>query len=116
MNIAPAELETLIASHPSVADVAVVGYPDDLLGEKVCAVLVLRPGAELSLADLTKHLLAQQIATYKLPERLEIVEELPRNPVGKILKRELRSSIQQDVQQDIPHDLTHETEKEQVRR
>ena len=87
MNIAPAELETLIASQPAVAEVAVVGYPDDVLGEKVCAVVALKPGASLTLAEVIDHLNAQQIATYKLPERLEIVDALPRNPVGKILKR-----------------------------
>jgi acyl-CoA synthetase len=96
MNIAPAELETLIASQPAVAEVAVVGYPDDVLGEKVCAVIALKPGATLTLAELNEHLSAQQIATYKLPERLAIVDTLPRNPVGKILKRQLRDDLQKE--------------------
>ncbi len=96
MNIAPAELEALIASHPAVAEVAVVGYPDDVLGEKVCAVVALKPGAGLSLAEVIDHLRAQDIATYKLPERLTIVDALPRNPVGKILKRQLRDDIQKE--------------------
>ena len=93
MNIAPAELETLIAAHPAVAEVAIVGYPDEILGEKVCAVVALRPGAELTLPDLVAHLAAQHIASYKLPERLEIVPALPRNPVGKVVKRELRQQV-----------------------
>jgi acyl-CoA synthetase len=96
MNIAPAELETMIASHPAVAEVAVVGYPDDMLGEKVCAVVVVKAGAELTLTDVIDHLTGQQIATYKLPERIEFLEALPRNPVGKILKRDLRESIKKE--------------------
>lgn len=96
MNIAPAELESLIAAHPAVAEVAVVGYPDDLLGEKVCAYVVLRDGQGLTLADLTAHLSAEHIASYKLPERLEILDALPRNPVGKILKRDLRNQLRSE--------------------
>lgn len=94
MNIGPAELETLIASHPDIAEVAVVGYPDDVLGEKVCAVVVPKPGATVTLKDVVDHLAAQQIASYKLPERIEVRGELPRNPVGKILKRQLRQELQ----------------------
>ncbi|MBN9619105.1 MAG: long-chain fatty acid--CoA ligase, partial [Actinobacteria bacterium] len=93
MNIAPAELETLIATHPAVAEVAVVGYPDDVLGERVCAVVAPKPGAGLTLTELTDHLRAQEIATYKLPEQLLVVETLPRNPVGKVLKRQLRDDV-----------------------
>ncbi|ROO86466.1 acyl-CoA synthetase (AMP-forming)/AMP-acid ligase II [Actinocorallia herbida] len=93
MNIAPAELEGLLAGHPAVAEVAVVGYPDPVLGEKVCAVVVPRPGAAPALADLVEFLRACRIASFKLPERLELRAELPRNPVGKILKRELRAAL-----------------------
>lgn len=92
-NIAPAELESLIAGHPDVAEVAVVGYPDDVLGERVCAVVVPRPGRTVTLPDVVAHLVAQEIATYKLPERLETRDALPRNPVGKVLKRELRTAV-----------------------
>ncbi|WP_426563836.1 class I adenylate-forming enzyme family protein [Angustibacter sp. McL0619] len=93
MNIAPAELETMIATHPDVVEVAVVGYPDDLLGERVCAVVVPKDGSTVTLASVVRHLEAQQIASYKLPERLELRTSLPRNPVGKILKRQLRTEI-----------------------
>jgi acyl-CoA synthetase len=93
MNVAPAELETMIASHPAVAEVAVVGYPDDVLGERICAVVVAKPSAGIDLAAVIEHLSAQQIASYKLPERLELRDALPRNPVGKILKRQLRDEI-----------------------
>ncbi|MET0134587.1 MAG: class I adenylate-forming enzyme family protein [Kibdelosporangium sp.] len=97
MNIAPAELETMIASHPSVAEVAVVGVPDDVLGERVCAVVATRPGTNITLAELIEHLSRQEIASYKLPERLEVREALPRNPVGKILKRELRNALRENA-------------------
>jgi acyl-CoA synthetase (AMP-forming)/AMP-acid ligase II len=96
MNIAPAELETLIASHPSVAEVAVVGCPDDVLGERVCAVIATRPGTTITLPQLVEHLNGQEIASYKLPERLELRDALPRNPVGKVLKRDLRDELRQE--------------------
>ncbi|MET7769350.1 class I adenylate-forming enzyme family protein [Nocardia sp. NPDC005366] len=91
MNIAPAELEGIIAEHPAVAEVAVVGDPDEVLGERVAAVVVLRPGAELALAELVSFLRERKIASFKLPERLEVRDLLPRNAVGKLLKRELRT-------------------------
>ncbi len=90
MNIAPAELEGLIGDHPAVADVAVVGDPDEVLGERVAAVVSLHPGATLELDELVTYLRGRKIASYKLPERLEVRDELPRNPVGKVLKRALR--------------------------
>jgi acyl-CoA synthetase len=93
MNIAPAELEGLIAGHPAVADVAIIGYPDDVLGERVCAMVVPREGHTLTLADLVAYLQQQRIASYKLPERLELRPTLPRSPVGKILKRALREDL-----------------------
>ena len=96
MNIAPAELEQLIAGHPDVAEVAVVGYPDDVLGERVCAVVATKPGATMTLQDVVDHLVAQDIASYKLPERLELRESLPRNPVGKVLKRQLRDDVRSE--------------------
>ncbi|MEZ0073275.1 class I adenylate-forming enzyme family protein [Planotetraspora sp. GP83] len=93
MNIAPAELEGLISAHPDVAEVAVLGYPDEVLGEKVCAVVVPKEGRTVTLDALLTHLRAAQIASYKLPERLELREALPRNPVGKILKRDIRREL-----------------------
>ncbi|QOW34839.1 class I adenylate-forming enzyme family protein [Nocardia seriolae] len=93
MNIAPAEIEGLLIGHPAVADVAVVGYPDAVLGEKCCAVVVPAPGASVALADLVAHLKAREVASFKLPERLVITDALPRNPVGKLLRRELRARL-----------------------
>lgn len=89
LNISPAELDALIETHPSVREASCVGYPDERLGERVCAVVALRPGATLSLDDLVAHLRARELAAFKLPERLRIVEGLPRNALGKVLKREL---------------------------
>jgi acyl-CoA synthetase len=98
MNISPAELEGLLLTHPAVAEVAVVGYPDEVMGERICAVLVPRPGADgdvvLSINAVREFLAGEGVADYKLPERVELVETLPRNPVGKVLKRELRSTLQ----------------------
>ena len=92
-NIAPAEVEALVATHPAVAEVAVVGDPDEVLGERLAAVVALRPGASLTLDELRAHLEAQHVAHVKLPERLEVVDALPRNPVGKVLKRRLRRPV-----------------------
>jgi acyl-CoA synthetase len=93
MNISPAEVEGLIGTLPSVADVAVVGYPDEVLGERVCAVVVPAEGEKVTLDAVVEHLRAAGIASFKLPERLEVVIELPRNPTGKVAKRELRARV-----------------------
>jgi len=93
MNIAPVELETLIMKHPAVADVAVVGDLDETLGEKVAAFVALHPDTTLDLPELVEFLREQHIASYKLPENLRVVELLPRNPVGKVVKTELRKVL-----------------------
>ncbi|ALE91285.1 AMP-dependent acyl-CoA synthetase [Arthrobacter alpinus] len=95
MNIAPVELETLIMRHPAVADVAVVGDVDEMLGEKVAAFVSLHPDTTLDLPELVAFLREQHIASYKLPENLRVLEVLPRNPVGKVIKRELRKVLAQ---------------------
>jgi acyl-CoA synthetase len=91
MKISAAEVEGLLQSHPAVAEVAAIGVPDDILGERLCAVVVPRAGTQVTLDDLADHLRARHVASFKLPEWLELVAELPRNPSGKVLKRELRS-------------------------
>ncbi|MBF6327743.1 class I adenylate-forming enzyme family protein [Nocardia transvalensis] len=93
MNIAPAEIEALLIDHPAVADIAIVGYPDPVLGERCCAFVVPAPGATVTLADLVAHLRARDVASFKLPERIELVDTLPRNPVGKLLRRHLRRTL-----------------------
>ncbi|MCI3131938.1 class I adenylate-forming enzyme family protein [Phenylobacterium aquaticum] len=89
LNISPAELDVLIESHPKVREASCAAYPDERLGERVCAVVALRPGQDLTLDELNAHLRAHDIATYKLPEKLRIVETLPRNPLNKVLRRDL---------------------------
>lgn len=84
-NIAPEEVETLLRTHPAVHEVAVVGAPDPVLGERVCACVVPRAGAAPTLEALRDHARAARIAHYKLPERLLVVPELPR--VGDKLDR-----------------------------
>lgn len=92
MNIAPVALEAMIAEHPAVAEVAVIGDPDEVMGERVAAVVSLRPGHELTLDELVAFLREFKIGSYQLPERLDVRPELPRNAVGKLLKRDLRRS------------------------
>ena len=95
MKISAAEVETLVSGHPRVADVAVVGYPDDVLGERACAVVVPAPGETITLEEIVAYQRGAGVATFKLPERLELRGGLPRNPLGKILKRELREELRQ---------------------
>jgi cyclohexanecarboxylate-CoA ligase len=93
-NISARELEDLVAAHPSVAEVAVVGLPDLAAGEIACAAVRLRPGhAALSLADVTAHLLARGLSKRKLPERLVVADDFPRTASGKVLKRALRERL-----------------------
>lgn len=90
-NISAAEVENLALAHPQVNDAAAIAVPDEVMGEKVCLCVV--PKAQqrgLTLEDITGWMREQGIARYKLPEHLRIVDEIPRNPVGKILKRDLR--------------------------
>ncbi|WP_236791992.1 class I adenylate-forming enzyme family protein [Amycolatopsis sp. GM8] len=90
-KIAPQELEQLLAAHPAVAEVAVVGLPDRERGERVCAVIVPRDdAAPPALPDLTDHLLRAEVMRQKLPEQLEIVAELPRRGLSKVDKVRLR--------------------------
>lgn len=93
INISAAEVEALISSHEEVAECAIVGYPDDELGERVCAFVVPAGETSPSLDSIAKHLRNQNVASYKLPERIELIDLLPRNPVGKVTKRELRNLV-----------------------
>ncbi len=88
-NIYPAEVENALYAHPAVADVAVIGVPDDKWGEAVKAVVVRKPGQDADAQALIDWCQGR-IAGYKRPRSVDFVDELPRNPTGKILKRELR--------------------------
>jgi acyl-CoA synthetase (AMP-forming)/AMP-acid ligase II len=89
-NLSSKEIEDVLAGHAAVAEAAVVGTPDTRYGERVCAFVVLQPGATLSLGDVAEHFSATGIARQKTPERLEIVDSLPRTAAGKARKTELR--------------------------
>ena len=88
-NIYPAEVESAMFGHPSIADIAVIGVPDQRWGEAVKALVVLRPGAAPDAAAIMAYTRAR-LAGYKVPKSIEFLDALPRNPTGKILKRELR--------------------------
>jgi len=88
------EVENLILRHPAIHGVALVAMPDLVFGERACAFVTLRPEAMLSLGQLTRFLLEQNIAKFKLPERLEILPELPVSAAGKIMRRALRELIE----------------------
>jgi cyclohexanecarboxylate-CoA ligase len=97
-NIPVVEVEGLLFKHPAVAAVAIVGYPDPRLGERACAFVTLREGAALSFEEMAAHLKAQQMAPNYVPERLEIVPDLPRTPSGKIQKFKLRALMRAGVE------------------
>ena len=88
-NVYPAEVENALFGHPAIADVAVIGVPDERWGEAVKACVVLKPGEAAEAADIVAFA-KTRIAGYKVPKSIDFVEALPRNPSGKILRRELR--------------------------
>jgi 2,3-dihydroxybenzoate-AMP ligase len=92
------EIEDYILAHPKIMSVCVVAMPDAVFGEKACAFAILRENCALTLDELVAFLQRRDIARFKLPERLEIVNEFPISPAGKILRRELRARIAQQLQ------------------
>ena len=91
-NIYPAEIENVLMAHPDIADAAVIGVPDEQWGEVPLAVLVAGDSGEISLEAMTEHCRVS-LAGFKVPKHLRYVDMLPRNPSGKILKKELRAAI-----------------------
>jgi long-chain acyl-CoA synthetase len=87
-NVYPREIEEVLYEHPAVREVAVVGVPDDRLGEEVGAAVALKPGAEAEPNEL-REFVKERVAAYKYPRSVWIVDELPKGPTGKILKREI---------------------------
>ena len=92
-KISAEEIENLILTHPAVQNVACVPMPDPILGERMCACIILRSGRTLTLEELVAFLADQEIARHKLPERLEIMEEFPMSPFGKVSKKDLTEKI-----------------------
>ena len=94
-NIPVTEVEAALYRCPKIREVAVVGYPDDRLGERSCAVVVPAEGETLALDDLTRHLQAERMAKQYWPERLELRDTLPKTASGKIQKFVLRNELAQ---------------------
>jgi cyclohexanecarboxylate-CoA ligase len=89
-NIPVVEIEGLLFRHPAIQAVAIIGYPDPRLGERACAFVVLKAGHTFSEAEMVQFLEREKVIKQYLPERLEIVAELPRTPSGKVQKFKLR--------------------------
>jgi non-ribosomal peptide synthetase component E (peptide arylation enzyme) len=92
-NISALDIETLISSHPGVEDVAVVGMPDEELGERICAYVQLIPGTKLTFDKIISFLRGIGASVLQLPERIEFVDSIPLTKVGKIDKKALQKDI-----------------------
>ncbi|MDI1272595.1 MULTISPECIES: class I adenylate-forming enzyme family protein [unclassified Polaromonas] len=93
-NVSAAEVENLVLTHPGVQEVAAVAVPDEIMGEKTCIYVVPKDKAQPpTLEDIVGHLKQIGVAAYKLPEHIEYLDTIPRNPVGKILKAQLRQRV-----------------------
>jgi acyl-CoA synthetase (AMP-forming)/AMP-acid ligase II len=92
-NISPKEIEDILVGHPGIAEIAVVGVPDERTGECACAVIVASDQPAPDLADLRELLMRQGTAKFKIPERVEIWDALPKNDAGKVLKHQIRAAL-----------------------
>jgi long-chain acyl-CoA synthetase len=90
-NVYPREVEEVLYAHPAIAEAAVIGVPDDWLGEEVHAVVAIKPGRTVTEAELIESV-RQKLAAYKYPRTVEFRDSLPKGPSGKILKKELHPS------------------------
>ena len=99
-NVSAEEIEELLIAHPKVEEAAVVGMPDERLGERVCAYLRPRRGQTVTLEEVVSFMREQEIASFKLPERIELVSELPLTPVGKVSKKVLREKIAHQLEEE----------------
>ncbi len=95
-NIAPEEVEAVLHTHPAVDEAAVFGIPDEEWGERVAAAVVLKPGMQATAEELMEYC-RQRLASFKKPEVIFFVDSLPRNPMGKVLKKELRQTFASQV-------------------
>jgi long-chain acyl-CoA synthetase len=89
-NVYPREIEEVLYEHPAIAEVAVIGIPDDKMGEEVGAAVVLKEGEDADVEEI-KAFVKEQVANYKYPRRIWLTDELPKGPTGKILKREIHA-------------------------
>ena len=98
-NIYPAEVEGLLNEHPKVSSVAIVGYPDRAMGEKCCAYVIPKPGETFTFDEMVDFLKEKQLAMFKLPERLEVVDEFPAvGDSGKVNRETLKQMIKEKVE------------------
>ena len=97
-NISAQEVENIVLAHPKVMEVAAIGIPDDYLGERTCVFVTPAQEESIELDEIVDFLQEQGIAKYKFPERLEVVEQMPRNPVGKLLKKDLKEILKARMQ------------------
>ena len=103
-NIYSPEIERVLAEHPAVMEVAVIGVPDDRWGEVVKAVVALKPGTTAGPEAIEAELVAycrERLAHFKCPKSVDVLPALPRNPTGKILKRDLRAPYWSDRERSI---------------
>jgi cyclohexanecarboxylate-CoA ligase len=97
-NISAKEVEDLLFQHPDIRDVAVFGVPDPAIGERCCVAVVGAPGVpRFELDEVVRHLSTRGLARYKLPERMVVLDELPRNATGKVLTRALASRLEAET-------------------
>lgn len=94
VNISPEELDGVLNAHPAILEAAVCGYEDRIMGEKVCLFAVLKPGETLDLESVKAFLEEKGVARFKWPERLEIIDRLPRNPLNKVVRPELKQQLE----------------------
>ena len=92
-NISAQEVEGMLLGYPKILDVAAVAMPDEAMGEKVAVYVVPKGDEQVNLEEIKAFMKEKGIAVYKIPERLEIITAIPRNPVGKIMKNTLRDDI-----------------------
>ena len=95
MKISPAEIDTLLESHPALVEAAVCAYPDERLGEKVCAFVVVKENESIELDGINSFLIDHGLAKFKLPERIESIDALPRNPLGKVQRFSLEQQLKE---------------------
>lgn len=99
-NISAVEIENLMSGYPYIADSAVVGMPDKILGERICAFVVPRPGATPTLEGIVAYLKGKGASVLNLPERMELIDELPMTKVGKVDKKTLRETIRKALERE----------------
>lgn len=99
-NISAVEIENLMSGHPGLIDAAVVGMPDPILGERICAYVIPTPGAKPRLEGVVSFLKSKGASVFQCPERIEIIEELPMTKVGKVDKKSLREDIRKKLKQE----------------